>query len=543
MRNWIAAAWLATMAMAGVASADERPNVIVIVVDDMGFSDLGCYGSEIDTPRLDKLAADGLRFTQFYNCAKCETTRACLLSGRYHGEVGVGKLENCVTIAEVLRGAGYHTLMSGKWHQAGNPVQRGFNRYFGHLSGACNFFTGDNTFRLDDQEFEVPKSGFYTTDANTDYALEFLKERPANKPFFLYLAYNAPHYPLHAPQAEVEKYRGKYKDGWDALRKKRLARMKQLGIIDDRSPLSPRPDDVPAWESLGDKEQDQQELCMAAYAGMIDRVDQNIGRLVDYLEEDRALENTLILFFSDNGACPFQRTTEVTRKNNLMPWDPKSYWTYDKGWGPRLQHALPRVQAKPARRRHLHRHDRPLAGGDQKHREDHAAAEPPGRCDGHLHRPRQGRVPSAAQRQQDRTLPRPQPAADLRRRDSPARRAVLHLLRLAQRAAQRRLEAGQQGQRPLGAVRPVDRPLGAQGPLQRLAAAAGRNEGPVGAAGGGVWDGEEEGQEEEQEEGQEEEQQGEAGHWDTVTGVEGVVGRSGGNFLTRRHEEHEERKW
>lgn len=313
-------------------AADERPNIVLVMVDDMGFSDLGCYGGEIETPNLDRLAKEGLRFTQFYNCAKCETTRATLLSGRYHPEVGIGKLNNCITIAEGMKLGGYTTLMTGKWHQASTPVDRGFDRYFGHLSGACNFFTGDNTFRLDDEKFDVPAKGFYTTDANTDYAIEFLDEADKDQPFFLYIAYNAPHYPLHAPEAEVRKYRGKYKIGWDALRRQRHARMKELGVVDADWPLSPRPDNVPAWDELTDAEQDQQDLMMAAYAGMIDRVDQNIGRLFEQLKEIGEYENTLFLFLSDNGACPFQRTTRVTLEQNLMPWDPASYWTYDQRW-------------------------------------------------------------------------------------------------------------------------------------------------------------------------------------------------------------------
>ncbi|MBP85206.1 MAG: sulfatase [Planctomycetaceae bacterium] len=318
--------------LASLAHADDRPNIVLVMVDDMGFSDLGCYGGEIDTPNLDSLAKQGLRFTQFYNCAKCETTRATLLSGRYHPEVGIGKLNNCMTIAEGMKLGGYTTLMTGKWHQSSTPVDRGFDRYFGHLSGACNFFVGDNTFRLGNEKFEVPKQGFYTTDANTDYAIEFLDEADKKKPFFLYVAYNAPHYPLHASEAEVKKYRGKYKLGWDELRKQRHVRIKELGIVDAAWPLSPRPSDVPAWDELTDAEKDQQDLMMAAYAGMIDRVDQNIGRLFDHLKELGEYDNTLFLFLSDNGACPFQRTTQKTLDENLMPWDPESYWTYDERW-------------------------------------------------------------------------------------------------------------------------------------------------------------------------------------------------------------------
>lgn len=313
----------------------SRPNVILIMVDDLGFSDLGCYGSEIETPNLDSLANSGLRFTQFYNCAKCETTRATLLSGCYYPEVENQKLKNCITIAEGMRAAGYRTLMSGKWHLAGSPMDRGFEKYFGFLGGATNFFTGDNTFRLHEELFHVPQENFYTTDAFTDYAIRFLEETKRDdpeQPFFLYLAYNAPHYPLHAKQSDVEKYLGKYLTGWDRLRTDRIARQKEMGLLPAETQLSPRPEVVPAWDDVPESERDHHDLMMAAYAGMIDCVDQNIGRLVEKLDELVIRDNTLILFLSDNGACPFQRSKKRTVEQNLRPWNPESYWTYDQRW-------------------------------------------------------------------------------------------------------------------------------------------------------------------------------------------------------------------
>jgi len=327
------AAWsIDTAICASEVDPKGVPNIVLIMVDDMGFSDLGCYGGEINTPNLDQLAADGVRFTKFYNCAKCETTRATLLSGRYHTEVGIGKLKNCVTLAEVMRAGGYTTLMTGKWHMSGSPIERGFDRYFGHLSGATNFFTGDDTFRLDDQPFQVPTEGFYTTDANTDYAIDFLEQSNDSQPFFLYVAYNAPHYPLQAPREDVEKYRGKYMGGWDQLRASRQAKINELGLLKHDYEPAPRPADVPAWSSLSDEEKQREDLLMATYAGMIDRVDQNVGRLVEKLKAADRWDNTLLLFLSDNGACPFQRTHRSTLEENRMPWDPTSYWTYDKGW-------------------------------------------------------------------------------------------------------------------------------------------------------------------------------------------------------------------
>ncbi|MCH2182111.1 MAG: arylsulfatase [Mariniblastus sp.] len=313
--------------------AEERPNIILLMVDDLGFSDLGCYGGEIETPHLDQLARDGLRFTQFYNCAKCETTRSTLLSGRYYPEVKNQKLENCVTIAEALSGAGYTTLMTGKWHLDSLPNARGFDRYFGHLSGATNFFRGDDTFRLNSEPWQVPEQGFYTTDANIDFAIEFLEQATQpDKPFFLYVAFNAPHYPLQAPRTDVEKYLDRYSMGWDQLRRRRFERQKELGLLDPSVRPAPRPENVPAWDSVDEPERKTQQLMMATYAAMIDRVDQNVGRLLAALQEQGKADNTIILFLSDNGACPFQRTKERTRTENLMPWDPESYWTYDQGW-------------------------------------------------------------------------------------------------------------------------------------------------------------------------------------------------------------------
>jgi arylsulfatase len=311
--------------------AAARPNIVLIMADDLGFADLGCYGSEIETPNLDALAAGGVRFTQFYNTAKCHSSRVDLLTGMYCGQAGNESLSRGATIAEVLKPAGYHTLMVGKWHLKAEPTDRGFERYWGHLSGATNFFTGDNSFRLDGEKFEVPQKGFYTTDAITDYAIRFVDESSladADKPFFLYCAYNAPHYPLQAPEAEVMKYRGKYQKGWGKLRNERYARQLDMGLIPAKWALSPQPDNVRAWKSLSAEDMDWEDFRMAAYAGMVDRLDQQIGRLVAHLKSKGIYDNTLIMFCSDNGACPFERT----RGKDKMPWDPESYWTYDTGW-------------------------------------------------------------------------------------------------------------------------------------------------------------------------------------------------------------------
>jgi len=315
------------------AEPDARPNIVLIMADDLGFSDLGCYGSEIETPNLDALAAKGLRFSQFYNTAKCHSSRVSLLTGLYCDQAGGASLSRGATIAEVMTRAGYSASMVGKWHLSKQPTDFGFERYWGHLSGATNFFTGDDTFRLNGEPWVVPKMlngrPFYTTHAITDFALGFLDEATASdKPFLLYTAFNAPHYPLQAPRVEVLKYNGRYDAGWDALRKSRHQRQIASGLLPRKWKLSPRPEHIPAWKSLTDDERVWEADRMEVFAAMVDVLDQNVGRLVKHLKDKGLYENTLILFCSDNGACPFERT----RGKNLKPWDPESYWTYDASW-------------------------------------------------------------------------------------------------------------------------------------------------------------------------------------------------------------------
>jgi arylsulfatase A-like enzyme len=314
-------------------SAAPRPNIVLIMADDLGFSDLGCYGSSIATPNLDSLAADGLRFRSFYNTAKCHSSRVSLLTGLYCDQAGGARLDRGATIAEVLGRAGYFTAMSGKWHLSKEPTDFGFQRYFGHLSGACNFFTGDDSFRLNGEKYEVPETlngrPFYTTYAVTDYALDFLDDAVASeKPFLLYLAYNAPHYPLQAPEDAVKKYDGRFDAGWDEIGRLRYAKQLATGVIPERWKKSPRPDHIPAFASLSPAEKQWEADRMEVFAAMVDLLDQNIGRLVAALKQKGVWDNTLFLFCSDNGACPFERT----RGRNLKPWDPNSYWTYDASW-------------------------------------------------------------------------------------------------------------------------------------------------------------------------------------------------------------------
>lgn len=325
-----------------------RPNIILIMVDDMGYSDIGCYGGEVKTPNLDKIASDGLRFTQFYNTAKCHTTRAELMTGNYAYSIGDNNMEHGATLGEVLRTKGYRTLISGKWHQKPLPTTRGFDRYYGLADGCCNFFNpgveardgeglpgrkGQNRLRrwaIEDKVimgYTNPDKDFYTTDAFTDYAMERLVEyKDEDKPFLLYLPYTAPHYPLHAWPEDIAKYRGKYKIGWDEIRKQRFARMNKMGIIGPNHKLSERASK--AWEDLSEKQKDEEDLKMAVYAAMIDRVDQNLGRLFAKVKELKKWDNTLILFLTDNGACPEQPNTTP----NIPPGPVESYRTVSVGW-------------------------------------------------------------------------------------------------------------------------------------------------------------------------------------------------------------------
>jgi arylsulfatase len=317
---------LITTGTTGAADTPPRPNIVVLLVDDMGFSDIGCYGSEIPTPNLDKLAAGGLRFTQFYNTARCCPTRASLLTGLYSHQVGMGHMtedrgedgyrgdlnNRCVTIAEVLRRAGYRTAMTGKWHvtkfvnpvddaQKFNwPLQRGFERYFGIIQGGADYFRPNPL--TEGNEHVQPAAGFYTTDAFVDNAIRFVDQGDRTKPFFLYLAFNAPHFPLMAPQDEIATFRGRYKTGWDELRLQRHARQIEQGIVDRAWRLSPRPPLVRAWDSLLPAEQNRFDHIMAIYAAVVAHMDRSVGRFVDALRQRKVLDNTLILFLSDNGA-------------------------------------------------------------------------------------------------------------------------------------------------------------------------------------------------------------------------------------------------
>ncbi len=319
------------LSTASAERQDPRPNIIIMMVDDLGYSDFGCYGSEIKTPNIDKLASNGLRFRQFYNTAKCHSSRVCLLTGLYSDQAGDSKLNRGVTIAEVLKKAGYSTMMVGKWHLKKEPTDRGFDQYFGHLSGATNYFKGDKTFRLNGKPWNDFGKDFYTTNANIHFAKKFLTkalEQSPDKPFFLYIAHNAPHYPLQAPKKDYEKYQGVYNVGWDKIRQNRYNKQLKMGLIPAEWKLSPRPPLVPAWDDMSAEDKAWDNRRMTTYAAMVDKIDQTTGELIAFLKEKNIFDNTLILICSDNGACPFDRT----KGKNLDPWDPNSHWCYDTGW-------------------------------------------------------------------------------------------------------------------------------------------------------------------------------------------------------------------
>ena len=343
--------WMVACACTGSASKEQstlKTNFIIVMVDDMGFSDLGSYGGEIQTPNIDRLAFDGIRFTQFYNTSRCCPTRASLLTGLYPHQAGIGQMtgdkglpgyegqikKNAVTIAEVLKSNGYQTGMVGKWHVSRTkakkggpngenhlawlnhqefldddfgdldayPTSRGFDKYYGNIWGVVNFF---DPFSLVNDKRPVQKvpPGYYHTDALTDSAVAYIDQfTKTDDPFFLYLAHTAPHWPLHALPEDIAKYEEVYSVGWDQIRKSRFSRMKELGLFDNEVELSPEMREIRNWDSLENK--DYHIRKMAVHAAMIDRVDQGMGRIIAKLEETGQLENTVIFFLSDNGASP-----------------------------------------------------------------------------------------------------------------------------------------------------------------------------------------------------------------------------------------------
>lgn len=311
-----------------VVKDKQRMNILLILADDMGFSDLGCYGGEIQTPNIDRLAQNGVRYSQFYNAARCCPTRASLLTGVYPHQAGMGWMtnanlgtpqyrgdlgKNVVTIAELLKTAGYSTYMTGKWHvsstrkdQAGIndnwPLQRGFDRFFGIVGGAGNYFK--LPVFSGNRKYKSPEN-FYFTDAISDSSVMFIDQHCTREknPFFMYVAYTAPHWPLHALDKDIKKYDGVYEAGWDKIRENRLKKQYEIGLWDKKVELSARDEKVPSWDSMSADQKKDFARRMAIYAAQVDALDQGVGRIIRKLEETNQLDNTLIFFLADNGGC------------------------------------------------------------------------------------------------------------------------------------------------------------------------------------------------------------------------------------------------
>jgi len=315
----------------GILAADAKPNIVVILCDDVGYSDLGCYGGEIRTPNLDALANGGLRFTQFYNTGRCCPTRASLLTGLYPHQASIGHMmedkklpgyrgnlgRDCVTIAEALKSAGYRNYMAGKWHvtplpkgermvnadKTNWPLQRGFDRFYGTIHGAGSFWdpnslVRDNQFVSPFADPQYPTKEFYYTDAISDHACRFVNEHDQDNPFFMYVAYTAAHWPMHARESDIDKYKGMYDAGYASVRQARYKRMLELGVIDPSAKLSPQDAE---WSDVTNEAWEIR--CMETYAAMMTVMDEGIGRIVETLKTTKQFDNTLILFMQDNGGC------------------------------------------------------------------------------------------------------------------------------------------------------------------------------------------------------------------------------------------------
>jgi len=330
-----------------------KPNIVVILADDLGYSDFGCYGGEIDTPNIDRLAQGGLRFSSYYSETKCNPSRQSLQTGKYAIRAYNGR---DATIAECLAAGGYSRYMAGKWDMVADiggdprkiPQARGFEHFFGTPMGCGSYFAPIKLTRDGKPaEQESMEPGFYYTDAITDNAVSYINDAPREKPLFLYAAYTAPHWPLHAREADIAKYKGRFKAGWDRLREERLARMKEIGLVGAEVPLSPREKDVPAWEN--EKHPEWKQRLMEVYAAQIECMDRGVGRILQALDRTGRLRNSLIIVTSDNGACaeeysPYRpgnylnektrdgRPLRVGNLTNVMPGSEDTWQSYGRAW-------------------------------------------------------------------------------------------------------------------------------------------------------------------------------------------------------------------
>lgn len=321
---------LFTLATAGSAFSSPKPNIIVILADDMGYSDLGCYGSEIPTPHLDSLAAHGARLTRMRNASMCVVTRASLLTGKWWPSA-LPTFEKTKILPELLKQQNYRTALIGKWHLKGHPMDRGFDHFFGFLNGFTDHFQGSKTYRLDREPFSNFGPDFYSSDAFADRTISFI-EKPSEDPFFIYLSFQAPHNPLQAPKADILQHRGKYLAGWQAIREARFEKQKELGLFPSTATLPPYPKNLPDWNSLTPAQRDLEDLRMATYAAMIEGMDQAIGRIISSLKESKKFDNTFILVLSDNGTDSFSVVDKPMLAQGKLPGDRNSNWQPGTGW-------------------------------------------------------------------------------------------------------------------------------------------------------------------------------------------------------------------
>lgn len=324
----------ASIAVGSIAMASEpsdQPNIVLIVADDLGYSDLGCYGGEIDTPNLDRLAEGGLRFTRFCNAGMCVTSRSSLMTGQWWPTAQRNFAES-TTMPERLQATGYRTGLIGKWHLQGHPMDHGFDHFFGFLNGFADHFTGNQDYQLNRQPFRDFSPQYYSSDAFTDRAIQFVNASDHAKPFMLMLSYQAPHNPLQAPDDEIAKYRGRYLKGWQTIREARFEKQKQIGIVSKDEILPDYPRNLPTWNKLSAAQRDLEDLRMAVYAAMVDRMDQGIGRLMAAIDAKGVSNNTLVLFMSDNGTDSFSVADRGMLARGILPGDPASNYQPGTGW-------------------------------------------------------------------------------------------------------------------------------------------------------------------------------------------------------------------
>ncbi|GAA5508614.1 arylsulfatase [Novipirellula caenicola] len=322
------------IAISADVNAANRPNIVLMVADDMGYSDPGCFGGEIATPNIDQLAHEGVRLTHFYNGGMCVVSRAMMFSGQWW-PAALPAFNELDLLPEQLHDSGYRSALIGKWHLDGHPMDHGFDHFFGFLTGFADHFAGAPSYRIDRKPFRDFGDDFYSSDALSDRAIKFIhdaaKQQPA-APFFLCLSYQSPHNPLQAPREDIMKYRGRYAAGWQAVREARFERQKELGLIADDAVLPAYPQNLPDWNSLSEEQRDLEDLRMSVFAAMVERMDHGIGRVMDAVRSSGFGENTLVLFLSDNGSDSFSVLDDAMLQSDRLPGDRGSNWQLGTGW-------------------------------------------------------------------------------------------------------------------------------------------------------------------------------------------------------------------